>query len=126
MRAPSARKKLFTMLLFLVAIFLLAASPSLVAVTTSNAALFLPAVVYDSGGGYALSVAVADVNADEKPDIVVANWGSGTVGVLLGNGDGTFQPAVSYGSGGYQGNSIAIADINGDGKPDLLVATGGA
>jgi FG-GAP-like repeat len=125
MRAPSARKKLFTILLFLVAIFLLAASPSTLAATT-NAPAFLPAVVYDSGGGYALSVAVADVNADEKPDIVVANWGSGTVGVLLGNGDGTFQPAVSYGSGGYQANSIAIADINGDGKPDLLVATGGS
>jgi hypothetical protein len=125
MRAPSARKKLFTTFLFLVAIFLLATSPMTLA-TTANASAFLPAVVYDSGGGYALSIAVADVNADEKPDIVVANWGSGTVGVLLGNGDGTFQPAVSYGSGGYQANSIAIADINGDGKPDLLVATGGA
>jgi hypothetical protein len=126
MRAPSARKKLSITILFLAAVFVLAASPSPLAATTSNAALFLPVVVYDSGGGYALSVAVADVNADQKPDIVVANWGSGTVGVLLGNGDGTFQPAVSYGSGAYQANSIAIADINGDGKPDLLVTTGGA
>ena len=45
----------------------------------------------------------------------------GTVGRLLGNGDGTFQTAVSYGSGG-EAMSVAIADVNGDGKPDLLVA----
>ena len=47
---------------------------------------------------------------------------NGTVGVLLGNGDGTFQTAVTYGSGGYWANSVAVADVNGDGKPDLLVA----
>jgi hypothetical protein len=81
---------------------------------------FAPSVVYLSGGGFASSVAVADVSGDGKPDIVVAN--SDTVGVLLGNGDGTFQTAVTYSSGGYEANSVAIADVNGDGKPDLLVA----
>ena len=35
-------------------------------------------------------MAVADVNGDGKPDLVVANDGSNTVSVLLGNGDGTF------------------------------------
>jgi hypothetical protein len=52
----------------------------------------------------------------------VANYGSSTAGVLLGNGDGTFRAAVTYGSGGYSASSLAIADVNGDGKPDLLVA----
>ncbi len=57
-------------------------------------------------GIYAYSVAVADVNGDGKPDLLVANDYAnvhvlnGTVGVLLGNGDGTFQTAVTYGSGG--------------------------
>jgi len=92
---------------------------------------FQTAVSYGSGGEYAESIVVADVNGDGKPDLLVANLcvsnsncSNGTVGVLLGNGDGTFQTAVTYGSGGYEANAIAVADVNGDGKPDLLVANG--
>lgn len=49
---------------------------------------FQSAIVYGSGGLYATSVAVADVNADNKPDILVANRCKpcavgGSVGVLL-------------------------------------------
>jgi hypothetical protein len=90
---------------------------------------FEPAVDYDSGGGldsYAYSLAVADLNGDGKPDIAVTNTCifslCGTVGVLLGNGDGTFQAAVSDGPGGLQPRSVVIADVNTDGKPDLVVA----
>jgi len=87
---------------------------------------FQTAVSYDPGGWRTLAVAVADVNGDGKPDIVVANLGSNNVGVLLGNGDGTFQTAVTYGSGGYNswgsGQLVAVADVNGDGKPDIVVA----
>jgi hypothetical protein len=85
-------------------------------------------VLYDSGGQEASSVAVADVNLDGIPDIVVANaCGSscsngGVVSVLLGNGDGTFRTAVAYDSGGFSTSSVAVADVNGDGKPDLVVA----
>ena len=85
---------------------------------------FQSPLTYDSGGYIAWSVAVADVNGDGKPDLVVANVDSSTVGVLLGNGDGTFQSPVTYGSGGYGANSIAVADVNGDGKPDLLLTDG--
>ena len=47
---------------------------------------------------------------------------NGTIGLLLGNGDGSFQPVVSYNSGGYQAASVAVSDVNRDGRPDLLVA----
>jgi hypothetical protein len=66
-------------------------------------------------------VAIADVNGDGKPDLVVAFY-TGTVGVWLGNGDGTFQTLVTYGSGGGYSGPAAVADVNGDGKPDLMVA----
>jgi len=94
---------------------------------------FQPAVTYFSGGWYADGIAVADVNGDGKPDLVVANCtakggdcadqssGDGVLSVLLGNGDGTFKKAVTYGSGGIGALAVAIADVNGDGKPDLLV-----
>ncbi len=84
---------------------------------------------YSTGYTRATSTAVADVNGDGKPDLLVAHkcGGSGfcnssPVVALLGNGDGTFKSALIYGSGGRNAYSIAVADVNGDSKPDLLVA----
>jgi hypothetical protein len=86
---------------------------------------FATAVAYGSDGDLADSVAVADVNGDGKPDLLVTNAKGSTVGVVLGNGDGTFQTAVTYGSGGINPYSVAVADVNGDGKPDLVVGNEG-
>ena len=44
-------------------------------------------------------MALADVNGDGKPDLVVANGNCSTVSVLLGNGNGTFQAQQTFASG---------------------------
>jgi len=96
---------------------------------------FKKAKTYRTGGFDGIGwVAIADVNGDEKPDLVVANYCAtecsyppveGSVGVLLGNGNGTFQAVKTYPSGGDGTASVAVADLNNDGKPDLLVANCG-
>ena len=83
---------------------------------------FRQAVVYDAGGSNAAEIIIADVNGDGKPDLLVSNQGGlESVGVLLGNGDGTFQPAVAYPVGGSYSSAPLVLDVNGDGKLDLVV-----
>jgi hypothetical protein len=67
------------------------------------------------------AVAVADLNRDGIPDVVVSNFGSNTVSVLLGNGDGTFQAAQNFNTGSGP-DAVTAGDFNGDGIPDLAVA----
>src|ERR1035437_1104693 len=38
-------------------------------------------------------------NGDANLDLAVANYGSGNVSILLGNGDNTFQPAINFSTG---------------------------
>lgn len=67
------------------------------------------------------AVAVADFNGDRRLDLAVTNYITGTVGIMLGMGDGTFPTHTDY-PVGSEPTSVAIADLNGDGKPDLVVS----
>ncbi|CAF3502650.1 unnamed protein product [Rotaria socialis] len=72
------------------------------------------------------SVAVVDVNNDNKPDIIVANANSYSVSVLLNNGNGTFLTQITYTTGASSSpSSVAVVDVNSDNKPDIIVGNGG-
>jgi hypothetical protein len=76
-------------------------------------------------GSHPTSLALGDLDGDDKLDLVVANQGAGdmvlwSVGVLLGNGDGTFSAAAD--ASADRARSVALTDLNGDGKLDLLMA----
>ncbi|HEX3895395.1 MAG TPA: FG-GAP-like repeat-containing protein, partial [Rudaea sp.] len=76
-------------------------------------------------GSDPVSVKVADINGDGKPDLVVANDGSNSVSVLLntttpGSSTVTFAAQQTFPMGTGP-TSVTIADVNGDGKPDLIV-----
>jgi hypothetical protein len=85
---------------------------------------FHPAVTA-AGVSFLFSVTATDFNNDGKPDLAAADFNTNTVGIMLGNGDGTFKPAVTYPVGAVKFPTwIAVADFNGDGKPDLAVVAG--
>ena len=94
--------------------------------TPDNQTLFFPT------GGDPSQAAVADLNDDGKPDIVVDYADQNFVSVLLNNGDGTFQAPRDYAVGVFQaGNNstlggvpddkraLVIADFTGNGIPDI-------
>jgi len=73
-----------------------------------------------NSGPYYLTI--GDFNRDGKLDIISANSGSQTVGVLLNKGTGTFSAATYY---NVSGDTIFAnaADINGDDQIDLTAVT---
>ncbi|CAF4189382.1 unnamed protein product [Rotaria sp. Silwood2] len=73
------------------------------------------------------AVAVGDLNNDTLLDIMVANYGTNNVGVLLGYGNGSFAGVKIFPIGcGSLPFLVSIGDFNNDGKLDFAVANGGA
>ena len=72
----------------------------------------------------ATRLAVADVDGDRHADVIALDAPSGTLRVLLGNGNGTFGvvPPQSVSDTQTPGLGLTIADLNGDGKPDVVVS----
>jgi hypothetical protein len=72
-----------------------------------------------------LSVAIADLDNDNKLDIAVANYRTDSIIVLLGDGNGNFsvQNIPFFNSSNWNPDSIAIGDFNADNRSDIAVVT---
>ncbi|WP_422923365.1 FG-GAP repeat domain-containing protein [Singulisphaera sp. PoT] len=70
-------------------------------------------------------IAVGNFNStsDSYSDLVVTDFSTDQVSVLLGQSDGSFQSSTPLGLGGPNGPSgVAVGDVNGDGYQDIIVA----
>lgn len=69
-------------------------------------------------------IAIGDMNADGKPDLVVANQFAETAAVLINSGTGTFPTRTEFATntGGTLSNleSAIPIDVNGDGRLDIV------
>lgn len=86
-------------------------------VTNISSSNFHHIIAGDFNGDGKLDVAYTETNPPDATDT--------TVGILLGNGDGTFQPLTTVLTAGELPNGVAVGDFNGDGKLDLAVLNGG-
>jgi hypothetical protein len=97
-------------------------SPSQVVVllNNGNSTFLLADQRYSLEGFGATTIRAADISGDGKLDLVVTESGSASVGVLLGNGDGTFGP-VNRLRADERPWAVAVGDFDQDGRLDLAV-----
>ena len=72
------------------------------------------------------SVVVNDMNNDTQLDIIVANYMGCTIGVFLGDGNGSFSDMTTF-STAYESKpySVAVGDFNNDNRLDIAVVNYG-
>ena len=72
-----------------------------------------------------LSITLGDLNNDKILDIVVANNGTGSVGIFFGHGNGTFLPQVSYTIGSLASPAypyyVTLNDMKKDHALDIVI-----
>ncbi|QKG54242.1 FG-GAP-like repeat-containing protein [Hymenobacter sp. BRD67] len=75
-----------------------------------------------SGSTQPTGIAIGDINNDGRPDLATTNYGTNTVGVLLGQAGGTFGAATTYATVNAGPRALALGDVNVDGLLDIVTA----
>ncbi len=82
---------------------------------------FQDAVLYELGAASRPnSISIADIDNDDKLDLVVQTAQDDQVYTLTGNGDGTFNNATTFDPNLSVLSAIGTGDINGDGNVDVI------
>ncbi|MDO7849286.1 FG-GAP-like repeat-containing protein [Hymenobacter sp. M29] len=80
-----------------------------------------------AAGSGARLIAVVDVNADGRPDLITSDFDDSAVSVRLASGAAgsfsTTRTSYASGSGTY---GLSVVDVNGDGRPDLITSNFGS
>ncbi|CAF2042190.1 unnamed protein product, partial [Rotaria magnacalcarata] len=89
---------------------------------------FLSQANYSTGGNsYPNSVAVGDFNQDHQLDVAIINSGPNSIGIFLGNWNGTFSSITTYFIKDFSSlRSLTIGLFDNDTALDLAVANYGA
>jgi Subtilase family/FG-GAP-like repeat/Ig-like domain CHU_C associated len=95
---------------------------NIASIGTINLNSFVAKVDYPTGISPS-NVAIGDLDADGKTDLVVVNYGSNSVSVFRNtstNGIGSFAFKIDF-TTGIEPIAVGINDLDGDGKLDLVV-----
>ncbi|MDP9042825.1 MAG: FG-GAP-like repeat-containing protein [Bacteroidota bacterium] len=93
--------------------------------TSQNGVISFDSATNIQTGNGTVDVAIADINGDGKPDIIVTSGNSAIFSILrnvsAGSGPLSFAPKLDFFSFNHP-DHITVSDLDNDGKPDIIVS----